>query len=109
MYNKKTSDQYQPSKIEVQNKSEYSPSGLYTNTKIRDFIKCTECYKYRCIYSEKQLTIQQTTDLQLAIQTWDYTCGAPIFFEDHHLYNIVFVREKITCQMPMELAYLLFL
>lgn len=67
MYGKETSDQYQPSKVEVHNKSERGLSGLYTNTKVRDFIKCTECYKYRCIYSEKQLTVQQTTDLQLAI------------------------------------------
>ena len=92
MYGKKTSDQYQPSKVEAYNKSERGPSGLYTNTKVRDFIKCTECYKYRCIYSEKQLIVQQTTDLQLAIQTWDYTCGAPIFSENHSLYNDIFVR-----------------
>ena len=45
------------------------------------------------------------TDLQLAIQTWDYTCGAPIFPIDHPLYNIIFIREKISCQSPMELAY----
>jgi len=25
--------------------------------------------------------------------------------EDHALYNILFVREKITCESPIELAY----
>ena len=96
VYGKKTSDQYQPSKIETQNSSERGPSGLYTNTKVRDFVECTECHKFRCIYSEKQLTIQQTSNLQIAIQTWDYTCGAPIFPAEHSLYNIIFVREKIS-------------
>ena len=41
----------------------------------------------------------------MAIETWDYTCGAPIFSEDHSLYNIIFVRDKISCQKPMELTY----
>ena len=105
LYGKETSDQYQPSKIETHSSSERGPSGLYTNTKVRDFIECTECHKVRCIYSEKKLTVQQITDLQFAIETWDYTCGAPVFPENHSLYNVIFVREKISCQIPMEYSY----
>ncbi|PKY55204.1 hypothetical protein RhiirA4_474517 [Rhizophagus irregularis] len=83
LYGKETSDQYQPSKIETQSK----------------------CHKVQCIYSEKQLTVQQITDLQLTIETWDYTCGAPVFPENHSLHNLIFVCEKISCQTSMEFAY----
>src|SRR5579862_6717407 len=78
LYGKEISDKYQPSIIEAHSSSERGPFGLYTNTKVRDFIECMKCHKVRCIYSEKQLTVQQITDLQLAIETWDYTCGAPV-------------------------------
>ncbi|CAG8604645.1 19131_t:CDS:2, partial [Racocetra fulgida] len=45
------------------------------------------------------------TICQNAINNWNYSCGSPFVPEDHILYNEVFVREKISCETPIELAY----
>ena len=47
----------------------------------------------------------QKSQFQHIIDEWDYSCGSPLIPEDHALYNVLFVREKITCESPIELAY----
>ena len=41
----------------------------------------------------------------MAIETFAYTCGSPIVPEDHSLYNKVFVRMNLTCDLPIEQVY----
>ncbi|CAG8787459.1 6037_t:CDS:2, partial [Cetraspora pellucida] len=41
----------------------------------------------------------------LLVNTQNYSCESPFVPEDHILYNEVFVREKISCETPIELAY----
>jgi len=36
---------------------------------------------------------------------WDYSCGSFFVSESQELYNILFIREKISCESPIELAY----
>ncbi|CAG8754828.1 6128_t:CDS:2, partial [Racocetra persica] len=36
---------------------------------------------------------------------WNYSCGSPFVPENHILYDEVFIREKISCETPIELAY----
>ncbi len=59
----------------------------------------------RCFYSERALSAEDKIVCQIAIDNWDYSCGSPLVSENHILYNKVFVREKISCETPMELAY----
>src|SRR5688500_2001209 len=33
------------------------------------------------------------------------SCGLSFVPKSHELYNILFVRKKITCELPIELAY----
>ena len=47
----------------------------------------------------------QKSQFQHIIDEWDYSCGSPLILKDHALYNVLFVREKITCESPIELAY----
>ncbi|CAG8680824.1 3155_t:CDS:2, partial [Scutellospora calospora] len=42
---------------------------------------------------------------QTALQNNLYTCNRPILLEDHQLYNILFVREHISYNSPIETNY----
>ena len=53
VYNKPTTDEHQPSKKIAATGTERGPSGLYINTKVREFIICNECSKVRCLFSEQ--------------------------------------------------------
>ena len=85
--------------------AERAPPAILTNTKVRDIIQCFQCGKFRCLYSEKALTATQKPEFQHITNDWDYSCGSTLVPEDHALYNILFAREKITCESPIELAY----
>src|SRR5438094_8067969 len=98
MYNKRTTDEYQPSKKIAAIGIESGPSGLFVNTKVREFITCNKCSKVRCLFSERQLTEQDELEIQHAIENWFYT-------HEHDLFNKVFVRKKIGCKTPMEFIY----
>jgi hypothetical protein len=85
--------------------AERAPAAVLTNTNVRNIIQCFQCGKFRCLYSEKALTAMQKSQFQHIINDWDYSCGSPLAPEDHALYNILFAREKISCESPIELAY----
>ncbi|CAB4406022.1 unnamed protein product [Rhizophagus irregularis] len=105
VYNKPTTDEHQPSKKIAATGTERGPSGLYINTKVREFITCNECSKVRCLFSGRQLTEQDGLEIRHAIENWPYTCGSTVFPQDHNLFDKVFVREKICCKTPMEFTY----
>ncbi|PKB93249.1 hypothetical protein RhiirA5_441876 [Rhizophagus irregularis] len=54
---------------------------------------------------ELKLTEQEKQDLESALQTYTYSCGSPIFPDDHSLAQKVFVRVQISCDSPIELLY----
>lgn len=105
VYRSETTEQYRPTLITTMANSERVPSSNFTNTRVREFIQCFQCGKMRCLYSERALSAEEKIACQIAIDDWDYNCGSPFVPEDHILYNRIFVREKISCEMPMELAY----
>ena len=104
-YRSGTTEQYRPTLMTTMANSERVPSSIFTNTRVREFIQCFQCGKMRCLYSERALSAEDKIACQIAIDDWDYSCGSPLVPEDNILYNKVFVREKINCEMPMELAY----
>ncbi|PKY60343.1 hypothetical protein RhiirA4_483933 [Rhizophagus irregularis] len=104
-YRSGTTEQYRPTLMTTMANSERVPSSIFTNTRVREFIQCFQCGKIRCLYSERALSAEDKIACQVAIDDWDYSCGSPFVPEDNILYDKVFVREKINCEMPMELAY----
>uniref|UniRef100_U9T9T1 Uncharacterized protein n=1 Tax=Rhizophagus irregularis (strain DAOM 181602 / DAOM 197198 / MUCL 43194) TaxID=747089 RepID=U9T9T1_RHIID len=80
-------DEHQPSKKIAATGTERGPSGLYINTKVREFITCNECSKVRCLFSGRQLIEQDGLEIQHAIENWPYTCGSTVFSQDHNLFD----------------------
>src|SRR5688500_17312108 len=85
--------------------AEWASSTIFANTKVRNIIQCFQCGKFRCLYSEKALTNIQQSLFKCIIDDWDYSCGSSLVSKGHELYNVLFVREKISCESPIELAY----
>ncbi|PKY34602.1 hypothetical protein RhiirB3_499282, partial [Rhizophagus irregularis] len=105
LYGKFTTEKFRPSLINLNSKAELAPSNILISAKIRGYIKCKSCGKTRCLYSELKLTEQEKQDLESALQTYTYSCGSPIFPDDHSLAQKVFVRVQISCDSPIELLY----
>ncbi|UZO26953.1 uncharacterized protein OCT59_019163 [Rhizophagus irregularis] len=105
VYQSETTEQHRPTLITTIANSERASSSILVNTRVREFIQCFQCGRMRCLYSERALSAEDKIACQIAIDNWDYSCGSPLVPEDHILYNKVFVREKISCETPMELAY----
>jgi hypothetical protein len=73
--------------------------------KIRDYIICCDCGKRRCVYSDKALSQDEIQDFKQSLDVYDYSCGAPLFPDDHYLAEKLFVRVKISCDTPVEILY----
>ncbi|CAG8767931.1 33950_t:CDS:2, partial [Racocetra persica] len=91
--------------LSTDEEQERGSNGLYTYKKIRGWVECTACGKWRCLYSQYLLSEEEELQWQTALQNNLYTCGGPILAEDHLLYNILFVREHISCNSPIETNY----
>jgi hypothetical protein len=105
LYSKPTTEKFRPSLINLKSKAELVLSNILISAKIRGYIKCNSCGKTRCLYSDSKLTEQEKQDLESALQTYIYSCGSPIFSDDHSLAQKVFVRVQISCDSPIELLY----
>ncbi|CAB5191509.1 unnamed protein product [Rhizophagus irregularis] len=104
-YRSGTTEQYRPTLMTTMANSERVPSSIFTNTRVREFIQCFQYGKIRCLYSKCALSAEDKIACQISIDDWDYSCGSPFVPKNNILYNKIFVREKISCEMPMELAY----
>ncbi|CAG8850582.1 7773_t:CDS:1, partial [Racocetra persica] len=69
------------------------------------WVECTACSKWRCLYSQNSLNEEEKLQWQTAFQNNLYTCSGPILSEDYQLYNILFVCEHISCNLPIETNY----
>ncbi|CAG8607329.1 5784_t:CDS:2, partial [Gigaspora rosea] len=85
VYGTKTTEEHRPTYMQSQAKSESIPKYILIAEKIRDYISCKYCQKRRCVYSNKFLTDNKQYDYQQALESFSYSCGAPIFSDDHYL------------------------
>ncbi|CAG8817396.1 17997_t:CDS:2, partial [Gigaspora margarita] len=53
----------------------------------------------------KALTNDELHDYQQALESYSYSCGAPIFSDDHYLCEVIFVRTQINCDSLIEILY----
>ncbi len=105
LYGHNTTERDLPSKKDRHTCQELAPDGMLVATRVRDFAFCIYCSKLRCIFSQYMLKESDSDALQIAMETFAYTCGSPIVPEDHPLYNKVFVRMNLTCSSPIEQIY----
>ena len=99
MYGTETTKQHRPTLMTAMVNAERAPSLIFINTTLL----CLSTRRY--LYSERALTAAQQSLFQRIVDDWDYSCGSPLVPESHELYNILFVREKISCESPIELSY----
>lgn len=105
VYGKQTSEEFRPSLQLNQANAEPAPKSVLVSGKIRDYIMCCDCGKRRCVYSDKALSQDEMQDFKQSLDVYDYSCGAPLFSDDHYLAEILFVRVKISCDTPVEILY----
>ena len=82
-----------------------APTSTLVATKIHDYIKCHLCSKIRCLYSDTWLTLEETESLQIAKESFDYSCDDLIFLEEHLLATKIWIRIRISCDSPIEWLY----
>ena len=69
--------------------------------KVRGIIKCGECFKPRCIYSNAKQTRQEETEIVTVKESNVYTCGSSFPCES----GGIAVREALVCTSPIESQY----
>lgn len=57
------------------------------------------------MYSSAIPNQRQLIGLKRAMEEQMYTCGSAAFPESHHLYDVLLVRESITCNTTVEVTY----
>ncbi|CAG8448841.1 5176_t:CDS:2, partial [Scutellospora calospora] len=105
VYRSTISEQYHPIFITTITNNKYASSSILVNIRVRKFIQYFQCRKIRCLYSKYALSAENKIVCQIAINNWNYSCGSLFVPENHILYDEVFVREKISYETPIELAY----
>lgn len=81
------------------------PKGIFNNTKIRAFVICYFCEKTRCLYSIAALTFEQKDQINIYIDQARYSCGERLFPQDHSLGGLLFIKQALTCNSPIEVGY----
>ncbi|EXX66412.1 hypothetical protein RirG_124050 [Rhizophagus irregularis DAOM 197198w] len=105
VYGTETTEEYRLTYMQTQANAEPISKSILIGGKIRFYINCEDCRKRRCVYSDKSLNNEEQEDYQQALESYSYSCGAPIFPDDHYLSEVVFVRTRISCDSPIEILY----
>ncbi|CAG8747505.1 2288_t:CDS:1, partial [Funneliformis caledonium] len=53
--------------------AEQVPKSVLVSEKIRDYITCGDCEKWRCVYSDKALNQEEIQDFKQSLDTYDYS------------------------------------
>lgn len=96
---------YVPTPSEEAKQRDKDHRGIIVKAKVRDLIRCGECHKPRCIFSNSKLSPQESVELQCTKETNIYSCGSPLFPEGSRYVNTIVVREALTCISPIEAQY----
>ena len=65
---------------------------------VRCIVKCVECEKPRCIFSNKKLSAKQQEEPSRLLETYQYVCGSSLIPEgDDVLGGVVAVRPGLVC------------
>ena len=78
---------------------------LFNSSKVRAILNCQECFKPRCVYSARKLSLNEKVLLDVVVEDKTYTCRAAVFPPSSPLADTVVVRQNIGCPNPMEAQY----
>lgn len=81
------------------------PKGIFNNTKIHAFVICHFCEKTWCLYSIAVLTFEQKDQINIYIDQIRYSCEECLFLQDHSLGGLLFTKQALTCNSPIEVEY----
>ena len=76
-----------------------------TSTRIRSFICCTECDKPRLLYAKQALNEDEAHEVEAIKDEFLYSCGGPLFPENHDMTDRIIVKPGLTCVKPVSLQY----
>ncbi|POG58110.1 hypothetical protein GLOIN_2v1848933 [Rhizophagus irregularis DAOM 181602=DAOM 197198] len=79
VYGTETTEEYRPTYMQSQANAEPIPKSILIGGKIRGYIDCEDCRKRRCVYSDRSMSREEQEDYQQALDSYSYSCGAPIF------------------------------
>ena len=84
-----------------------TPKAPFTLVKgrLRGCVRCADCNRPRLYFSQRLLTTSQLHQMECAVGSYDYSCGGPLFPDDHGLEQIVFVTPKLSCATPISAVY----
>ena len=66
-------------------------------------VKCSECKKSRLLYAAKMLKPDDQNRLRKLLKNHIYVCGTS--FADMYKNPVAYVRENISCSVPIETPY----
>ena len=97
-----TTDEHRPSLQKqgsrtVEAKKQGCSTAMFTAQRVRQVVKCGECAKPSCIYSQTTLPTVDMALLTSAISDAEYSCGSPLLPDGHPLGGKVFVRTTLRC------------
>ncbi|CAG8688142.1 10366_t:CDS:1, partial [Funneliformis caledonium] len=105
VYYNATTEDHRLTLMQAVKLAERAPNGLFVNIKVCDYIECFQCGKLRYIFSNQALNTNEKKELYSIKEEMNYSYSASLVEENHEFYTKVFVCEKITCEIPIELAY----
>ena len=72
---------------------------MINNNHICNFIFCTYCNKPKCIFSKNVFNNNKKLQLKILIKNVIYHYRLSIVYENHLLFGIIYIRQKINCKL----------
>ena len=111
LYGTETSEQHKPSsKDNSGTKSHgmpFAPSAQYAKN-VGTVIQCSECSKWRLMYTKSTLKKKQKLELEKNLQEVLYVCGdslADAECDDDSVLNVIHTKTNLSCNSPIEIPY----
>jgi hypothetical protein len=113
VFGKPSTESFRPGALEKEkskHRMPFSPSAqLAKNT--GTVIQCTQCCKWRVLYSKYKLKKTQLDDLVRFTEEFHYTCGTfiqnAVFYDEEYksVYENVYVKSNLVCETNIEIPY----
>ena len=78
---------------------------LLVKEKARSLVPCVSCLKPRVIYADAKTFKQEQRNISTHIEVLHYTCGSPLFPEEHRLHSSIVVKLMTSCSDNIEISY----
>ena len=111
LYGQPTSEKHRPSlagpKATGHHGMPFPPSAQYAKN-VRVVVQCSDCSKWRILYSKQSLKLQQRRELEAYLDDLSYTCGstfADVDSAEDCVLRSIYIKQNLTCESPTEIPY----